>query len=342
MALRFYESFDHYTDLASILQRWTSYGGNSPQWGAYGRGGTYGFRCGDNVAYLEKVIDSQQEWRVGFAGYPENNNTGAFFHLYDGATSQLRLHMDGAGHVQVLRGDGTLLATGTTVVTPASYHHFQIRAKIDNSAGAVDVYIDGAPTPDISISGVDTQNSANATADRFMLGELVGAYYMFWRFDDVYALDGTGSAPYDDLLGDCSVECKFPDGNGNSSQLVGQDGNSTDNYLLVDEAPAPDDDTTYVESSTVGNKDTYTFPDLTATTGTVHAVQILPYARKTDAGTRTIATVARLSGTEVDSADIALAASYAWAGDLRTTKPGGGAWSISDVNASEFGVKVTA
>jgi hypothetical protein len=68
---------------------------------------------------------------------------------------------------------------------------------------------------------------------------------------------------------------------------------------------------------------------------------LLPYAAKTNAGVRSIASVARLSGTEVDSSDKALSVSYAYLPDIRETKPGGGAWSISDVNSAEFGVKVT-
>jgi hypothetical protein len=136
------------------------------------------------------------------------------------------------------------------------------------------------------------------------------------------------------------VECLFPNGNGASSQWVGSDGNSTDNYLLVDEA-APNDDTDYVTSATVGDKDTYAYSNLTPGSGSVYAVQIAAWARKTDVAERKIATIARTT-SEQDSADRTLATTYTYYLDVRNTRPGGGAWSISDVNGAEFGVKVTA
>jgi hypothetical protein len=159
-------------------------------------------------------------------------------------------------------------------------------------------------------------------------------------FDDLYVCDGTGSAPANDFLGDCRVEAIFPSGNGNSSVLVGSDGNSTDNYLLVDEA-APNT-TDYVESSTVTDKDTYAYGNLAATTGTVFGVQPVPFAAKTDAGTRSIVSVARVSATEVDSAAKTLSTTYTYYPDVREAKPGGGAWAIGDVNGAEFGVKINA
>jgi hypothetical protein len=74
----------------------------------------------------------------------------------------------------------------------------------------------------------------------------------------------------------------------------------------------------------------------------VFGVQILPYAKKTDAGTRSIKTIARLSATEVDGPEQFLASAYGYLSDIREAKPGGGAWTISDVNSAEFGVKVFA
>jgi len=340
MALRFMDSFDHIGSAGQLLYKWSSYGGNSPFWGSYGRFGTNGIKSGDNNTYWLKILDAQPTWIIGFAGQPGSVGSNTpFAHIADGGTEQCYLYALNTGLVQLRRGDGTVLATGTKVLTAGVYYHFEWKLTIDNTTGASELRINGAT--DHSVSGIDTQNSANATADRFWLGENPVAAYMGWAFDDVHVCDGTGSAPYNNFLGECRVECLFPNGNGNSSQLVGSDANSTDNYLLVDET-APNGDTDYVESSTVGNKDTYTYGNLTPTTGTVYAVQINPYAEKTDAGTRTIATIARVSATEVDSSDLTLGATYGGQSEIRTTKPGGGSWSISDVNNAEFGVKVTA
>jgi len=245
----------------------------------------------------------------------------------------------GAGRIQIVRGDGTVLGTGTTILTSGIWYFIELKATINDSTGSAAVKVNGVT--EVTVSGVDTRNGGSAaTADRvifFSNGSVGGTF----RLDDVYICDGTGSAPTNDFLGDCRVQALFPNGDGNSSQLVGSDGNSVNNSLLVDET-TPNGDTDYVEGANVGDKDTYAYGNLTPTSGTVYGVQPNLYARKTDAGTRSIASVARLSGTEVDSAAAALSTSYLYYRDIRETKPGGGAWSIADVNNAEFGVKVVA
>jgi len=216
-----------------------------------------------------------------------------------------------------------------------TFHYIEIKVKIDNTTGTIDCHLDGVS--EISGTGLDTQNTGNATANQVRLGVGAGATWDC-AYDDYYIADGTGGQTF---LGDVRVEALFPNGNGNSSQFVGSDSNSTDNYLLVDET-TPNGDTDYVESSTVGNKDTYTYTDLTPGSGTVYAVQPIPYARKSDAGTRSIVSVARLSGTEADSSAETLSTTYQYLPDIRETKPGGGSWTVADVNNSEFGPKVNA
>jgi hypothetical protein len=158
--------------------------------------------------------------------------------------------------------------------------------------------------------------------------------------DDLYICTDAGSAPYNGFLGDCKVETLIPSNNGTFSQLLGSDGNSTDNYQLVDEQPPAVAD--YVGSATVGQRDTYAFTDLVTTSGTVHAVQTMAYALKSDAGTGNIKTVQRLgSGTERVSSSIALPSTAGWVtAGPQTTDPAGAAWTIGNVNASEFGVEV--
>lgn len=342
MSLRMFDGFDHVPSIGYVGSwgKWTTYGGNSPQVGAYGRFSSNGFRCGDNAAYLYRLFSSgHATWVMGFAVYIANTNPGRIMAFADAGTIQVDLYRNSSFLLEVRRAGSTILATGTKVMTAGAWYYVEIKATIDDSTGTVSVKVDG--TTDITASSLDTKNTANASANGVYLGEAGTAYYTFNQFDDVYVLDGAGSSPHNDFLGDVRCQTIYPNGNGNSSQLDGSDGNTTDNYLLVDET-TPNDDTDYVESADVGDKDTYAFGNVAAATGTVFAVQPLPWARKTDAGIRKIATVARLSGTEEDSADIALGSGFSGFHDIRTTKPGGGAWTITDVNSAEFGVKVSA
>lgn len=222
------------------------------------------------------------------------------------------------------------IQTGTTPLVAGVWYYIEVKVTIGD-AGSVDVLLNSVS--EISAAGIDTQYQATANADRIVLG--------YAKFDDLYICDDTGGA-LDDFLGDVTCEAILPNGNGTHSDLVGSDGNSVDNYALVDEVP-PNSDTDYVKSATPGDIDTYAYPNISATSGTVYAVQPLLFARKDDAGARSICSVARLAGgTEEDGPDKSIGETYTYWPDIRTTKPGGGGWTISDVNGAEFGVKITA
>lgn len=337
MALRFIDSFDHYANAQRLLGKWTSL---SQQPNLTSTNARHGGQCitnsADGNSSISKVLDAQATWISGAAVlYPSVALDGYIFMWLDSTTLQLELRKNTSGILYVTR-NGTTLATGTTPLTAGVYAYIEWKVTIANAGGTVEVKLNG--NTEISFTG-DTQNTANATANTFKLMDNSAAVYI----DDLYICDGTGSAPTNDFLGDCRVEALFPNGNGNTSNGTGSDGNSVDNYLLVDEnGPGPNSDTDYVEWASVGDKDTYTFTNLTPTLGSVFGVQMLPFARKTDAGFRKVVSVARLSGTETDSSDKSLSTSYSYYPDIRETKPGGGSWSITDVNNAEFGLKVSA
>lgn len=336
MALRFIDGFDHYS---TYLQKWTSVSSNtSPSSGA-ARFGTAGHNQGSS-RWIRKTLDAQPTWTIGTAVKSNDNIADMFLSLMDGTSIQILLYMDrAAGEFRVYRGTfaAQLGSSGFYTVNQGVWNYIEFQGTIHNSTGSYEVRING--TTVLSGSGLDTQATGNASANVIGVGEQTGNNsYSLW-FDDLYVCDGTGGSPYDDFLGDVRVDALYPDGNGNSSQFVGSDGNSVDNYLLVDEV-TPNDDTDYVESSTIGNKDTYTYSNLVPTSGTVYGVQVLPWVRKTDAGTKEFCSIARLAGTEEDSATKTLSTSYQYLPDIRITKPGGGAWSVSDINSTEFGQKV--
>jgi hypothetical protein len=346
MALRFIESFEHLGGSpysGPILKKWdASNAANGSAFDpAYGRTNSGLFINGWDNSWIEKWLDAQPTWIVGAAVYFANNSgfDSAIIGFQDGTSAQVEIRRMSSSKFLAISRNGTVIATGTTQIRLGRWYYIEFKATIHNSTGSAEIILNGIS--EVSISGTDTQFTANATADTIHIGGSGGSFAGNIYLDDIYICDGTGSAPANTFLGDVRVDTLLPNGNGNSSQLLGSDGNSTDNYLLVDEA-TPNEDTDYVESSTVAQKDTYTYGNLTPTTGTVFGVQILPFARKTDAGTRKIASIARHSGTEVDSADKTLSSTYLYYPDIRETKPGGGSWSISDVNGAEFGVKVTA
>lgn len=256
-----------------------------------------------------------------------------------GGTKHLTLARTALGGLEVRRGTlaGTVLASSSAGILDisSSWRYVIFKAYLHDSAGTVEVWYDG--TQVISATGLDTKNAGTKTVfDGFTLETATTGTQ---GYCDIVVMNGAGSVNNDiPTTKDLRVECIFPSGNGTTSQGTGSDGNSTDNYALIDEtAPSVSD---YVGITTDDQKDTYTYDNLVSTTGTVLGIVGLPLASKSDAGAKSVAFVARESGgTEADGADFTLSTSWLYAKTIMETDPDAAAWTISSVNAAEFGFK---
>lgn len=328
MALVDIESWDYLATADLDEAGWTN-ASNAAISAGNGRFGDDSLRTTQSGS-IGKTYASLTTGVIGFAfrtsAIPTN---GTLLTLLDGATGHVDLRIVTGSVLRVTRA-GTTLGTGTTVLLENQYYYFEFKVTIDDSTGVAQVKINGVD--EINLTNQDTRNGATAVFNVVRLETNGFASGTQNDFTDYYLDDSV-------FNGDLRIQSRMPNGNGNYSQLVGSDGNSTDNYLLVDEAD-PNGDTDYVESSTAGDKDTYTYENITPTTGSIVGVKINTYARKTDAGARTIRTLTRLSATDEEGPDRTLASTFAYHSDIRTTKPGGGSFSITDVNNLEVGVKV--
>jgi hypothetical protein len=331
------DSWKHYT---TLLQKYSNVV-NGPSVGVTGRFGGNRMNASGNDNFVQKTLPTHATYIAGFAFKPgqigSNGTQQGFVTFGEAGIRHVFLGIN-TGLLRVTRGDGTVLATSTRTLTAGLWYYIELKVLLSDTVGTVEVRVNG----EVWASGtaLDTRNGGAGSFTVVELGSIGNTNGGNFDFDDFYVNSGA-TATNNDFWGDTRIECVFPSGDGATSQWVGSDGNSVNNSLLVDENP-PNSDTDYVESGTVGNKDTYAYGDLATATGTVFAVQVNAFARKTDAGSRSIVSVARLAATEVDSAVEALLDSYVYLSDIRETKPGGGAWAISDVNSAEFGVKVNA
>lgn len=268
-----------------------------------------------------------------------NGDTGACvlgFASDGGATRHLSVNFAAGGQIQLRRGvsSGTVIATSTYAPVVGAWVYYEMQATIADSGGTCVLKADGVEI--INYSG-DTRNAGTSTdIDAVVIAGSSGGTE---AFDDLYVLNTAGSAPYNTYLGDVKIETLVPNGNGATSQWVGSDGNSTDNYLLVDDPTANTSD--YTSSPTVGERDLYTMSDLVTTSGTVLAVQPLAYVQKSDANSASVKALLRSSGgTVVASPARVLSTSWTMvAGDLRTTDPDGAGWTIASVNGLQSGVE---
>lgn len=337
--LRFIDSFDHCAT-ADLPQKYTTVTG-SVSVTAAGRRSTSSLH-GTNAGTMGviRTIDAQAIWIVGLAlnltGLPASQSQ--LIQLRDASTLQVDLRINTDGTLAVTR-NGTTLGTSVAVLSTGAFSYIEFKVAISDASGTYDVRVNGANV----LSGTgDTKNTANASANQiYIFGTSGGA--CVWDIDDLYICDGTGNQN-SDFLGDVRVDCYRPSGNGNSSGMTGSDGNSTDNYALVDET-TPNGDTDYVESSVASTTDTYAVGDMTHTPTLIFGVQAVASAKKDDAGARSLANVVRSNSTDADGATQALSTSYAMYRDIWELDPIGSpniAWTKTSFNAAEFGNKVAA
>jgi len=268
---------------------------------------------------------------IGSTGY------GNFLMFYNGGTEQFTIELSVSGIMYVERGS-TFIAQARRAFIEDKWYYIEVKFNAVNSIGA-DTFIikvDGEEWINLPAT-TDCQGAGSSGVDRIYFQGACSDHH----FDDVYLLDLTGAAPNNDFLGDIQVLLLDPDGNGNSSDFVGIDVDSTDNFLHVDET-IPDGDTSYVESSTAGHKDLYTFEDLPATPNTIFAVQTTAYQNKDDSGARTGKLITRVSSTDYEgSAFSPVEATYGFVTEIWALNPNDSlAWEEADVNGAEFGIKV--
>lgn len=335
MALLFTDSFDHYAT-ADGTKKWNTFGTGVSIQASSGRRSTGCMQFSGNTRFADKTLPSSyQTLIVGFALDAAAGNTTDIMRFLDGATVHTGLYLTANNAIAAFRGtNATVLGTSANNVVPASgFCYIEVKTKIDDSTGTVEVKVNGASV--LSLTGQDTRNGGNASATGISFRGIVNTS----KIDDLYICDTSGSTN-NDFLGDVRIDCLFPDGDGNYSQFTPSTG--TSHYQLVDEATP--NTTDYNDGATVGDRDSYTFANLSSLASqTVYAVQVCMAINKDDAGSKSAASFVRASSTNGDGASISLGTSQVITTQVFEQNPSGpAAWTESTVNGMEAGCKVTA
>lgn len=294
-------------------------------------------------------LSSEDTWIVGFAFYTNHN----WFEVSATSRSPLLQFVDSDGEVMVsiypaagtlnVRsgdiGDGAKLGFADALIATKVWHYLECKVNFHASTGTLALRVNEEEVLTLTGLNTATTTSGDLRPSAIVIGG--GTIGQRVEVDDICIMDDAGSVN-NDFIGDVRIERLNPSGNGNSSQFVGSDADSTDNYLLVDETVV-DDDTTYVESSTAAEKDTYAFGNSSESPASIAAVSVKSWARKTDAGSRNFVHTARSSTTEGDSAVLYPSVDYRFMESIFETDPNtAAAWAMAAVNAGEFGFKVNA
>lgn len=336
------------TSQANILAHWTSSSAISTWSVSAGSGRASGsaLACtspGDGR--LLRTLGPQQTWGVAFAFKTVLANTSVptIAGFLDASTSQMEVRINPDMTLSVTRG-GTVLGTSSLALATNSYAHIEFKVKIDPTVGTYEVRVNGVTQ--ITGTSANTRASSNSTANQVFIGPSIGTSGTL-LFDDVIfwdgqATDANGFADIHDFIGDCGLAWLLPTGAGTTTQFTPDTGS---NYARVNEA-TPDGDTSYAESATVSNIDTYATADLAGTITSVKSVAVAHYAKKTDVGSRGMKAELRSAGANAAHAtEIALGNSYQYYLSVFGQDPNNGSaanWTPTSVNALEIGQQVSS
>ncbi len=329
MSLKFIDGFDHY-DGADATAKWDIVP-NAVDSVAGLNGNAVQLDAGEVIHKL--FVPASTTCIVGFSCQQTTFGTDDGIIRFADSSNLIHLTLEYTSTDNdfiVYRGTetGTIIARTTTgdYDLQDTWHYIEWKVFIDDTIGSFELRWDG--TSILSASGVDTRDSiADGKISRVTLKSGV----KFTLFDNFYIDDGT------EFLGPKRVTTVYPTSDGAYQDFTPLNGGS--NFAEVDEALF--DTTTYVESSTVSDKDAYRYP-VSALLDEVNAVQINVIATKTDANPGLIRNVARIQSTDYFSASQTLTQStYLDFTNVWETNPNSGiAWTTQDIALTDFGVEV--
>jgi len=333
--LLFMDSFDHY-ETADIVRKWTAMS-NATIGASSGRRSTQGLVCNSASATVDLTVPAQTTYVVGAAIFRTTNTArGNAFTFKEGATTHVVIGLEPGGFVSAYRGAPTSNLLGISTLSRIrqdTWGYLEAKVLVSNTVGTVEIRYNGEVL--LNLTNQDTGNAGTPTIDGIGLAGTI-------NFDDLYICDITGSLN-NDFLGDCEVEHVVPDGAGNVTQWANVTGAAT-HWQAVDESPAIDDLTTFIDTATNTDLDLFTFANLSTITGgsTILAVQANCQAQ-VDSGAATIRQVTRPTTVNFNGANFVLGTAWANIREIWEQDPQAvAAWTDTTFNASEFGVEKVA
>jgi hypothetical protein len=273
------------------------------------------------------------------------------FIFFDSAGGrQLGFVITPSGAIQAILGPGstgywydggTVLGTSTAgAVAAGSWTYLEIGGTIATGTGG-SLTIRSAGTSVLSLTGITTQQTANANVQGF--GLAASTYGSPSSADSVSlahvsVCDNT-TALNNTFLGDTRVYTKMM--TANSTVQFTPNGN-VNNYQNAAQVP-PNPTTDYNSDSTVGNQDTFTGAALPAGYNYVAGVVLKTVSKEDTAGTRALKSVVVSGATTAYGTSRGLGTSATQTMDVFQADPNTNAlWTVAAVNASQTGYNVSA
>lgn len=209
---------------------------------------------------------------------------------------------------------GTLLGRSDPCIAAGGYHHIEMKVKIDNTTGYIEVRVNEVTV--LNLTGIDTQNTANASAAQVSVGQSGNvladpAGFGTFDLDDPFAWDDDASDAENtvvDWVGDKGCYYLKPNADTATSGWTRSAGST--NYTLIDEVPPGGID--YLTDATGSAKTIVQVEALPGNVSEVIAFMPVIYARKEDSGSVTLRGGVAIGADESYGPDDSPSTAYAY------------------------------
>ncbi len=272
-----------------------------------------------------------------------NTDAGELFRLSGPNTTHCTIELGTAGEFRLYNGASTFLDSAVypyprPYMKRNAWHWVEFDITCANSpTGAATIWLDGVQAA--SWTSVDTFNGITT-------GILGAEFYTSsdhnLQYAACYLMDTNGTAN-NSRLGPFHVETITPNGDGGTTDFTPLSGLT--NYEMIDD-PTPDDATTYVSSSTLNHTDYYTYTNLSTGAGTgnfdtVAGVRVVSTIRKPSAGDRLIRAAISSGLSTGESVPDGVPIDWFASRSMFEQDPDTAtAWTVSGINAAEFGITI--
>jgi hypothetical protein len=252
-----------------------------------------------------------------------------------GATC-VRITVNPSGDLKFFGGDGGIGSTVSGAIPSNTWVWVEIKVKASNG-------LNGELT--VRINGSTVQTITGVRLHYFFDNDGISTWRWSgpngnWKLDDLIIMDTSGST-MNDFLGDTRIDTLIPSASGSQNDFTASSGAQID---CVDDAlGAANDNTDYIFSKTVGDKQSFQMTDMTAEPNTVHGLQLRTRTARPTTGLRGYSAYLRSGAVESAGPEIGVASSYSWRrnGFITTDPDTGLAWEAAvGINGVRMGVEV--
>jgi hypothetical protein len=337
MAILWLDSFDVF-DASHLAQRYERSSNAGQMQIGVGRTGNGLATTTAGISELVKSVPHCGGLTVGFAYKPDALSNQELFQLWNvnSGSYQCSLRLNSTGTLSLLAVAGLPVATSRAVLTANAWNYIEAAIVVDSATGSIHFRINGQD--DAVSGGLNTRSTLDIGVDQAILRGSTPANGIV---DDYYLAD--------QFLGPIKILCLAPSGVGAHSDWGAFQGGTPAtgaHYTYVDDGNAQDGDATTVISTGAATYETYRFPSVSGGISdfTVLAVAVSFVGRSmTSSGalyTVPIAPVVRAGGQDYDGTTRSVSGGYAHYTQIYETDPAtSAAWTPSQVDAAEFGVK---